>query len=1018
MDKTILERRLLSPERLEMPETKKDERDFEITGIVMDVQMLATTSSQVTIVTSQKERIILRTNQSKLYWLEKTRMGREVCIKGKHSISGDGLENILSVRNLADERFLKKYADGDLKKYEQAKKAIESVNPAFRENLIRQSATIVRWEAKSDDNRYALASGHNECLAKFAVLNEQYLPEQRIRIDSLFRAYDTASREDKDRIDRRTDFLVNYVPGSSTATLGVNVNDVKEKMNEAFPGQNGIKNGLLKCLENYQQTPNHMAPRILVRAPKKYDTQRLILTFLDAAKLMHTDFCCAGISDSANLSGSSSIYSNCTCGAFADALKMNGAGSMFFTDLDMATKPEALMGIRNIIDGRYVNDLLDAPLDVSTEWVVMTCTDTEKVPFDVSSGVILLEAEEYKEREMIEQADCMIAEFLRERNLSKDKILVSPVVKRELALRYSGRSDCRELRDNVNDLLQNALWQNVGREGQIKIGESAVMRYFPLFKEAKHLREDKLNSISEIRKKLMLYYEQLPKGIRERARQNLEDLEVTKDPEKRKALIRKTLELGNVRLQEPVKFDFEKIREAFDQVYALDEVKEKIYDYLFSVFGEKDFRFTPIILHGPAGVGKTTIAIAIAESLGIPCIHYAFNQISDPRSITGYSDQLKTVKGLLGRLLEKETDCAVVFIDELDKPLVKGMYEALHNVLDTQEVKDQEYDCSFSTDRILFIATCNDLSAIPYTIRNRCEIIKVEPYSINERLEMAKRFVIPKAIKKLGIKDEVIFPDDLLHYLLMRYTLTGGVRETEVAIDNVLRRMKRTQKEFVVTKRLLEESLGVPHANEEGDVAANVCGVAKALAVTGSGGLLFHVTTCRNPYGPELEITGLAKNSFLESIKVALSVASRLTCKRLDNSNLHVHADNAGIEKDGPSAGLCLLASILSLETGIPLGNVAFTGEIEVSGRTVLPIGGIRDKITAAERCSVETVFIPKTNYDRLVAENALQKFALRIIPISCVSDLLANLFPDYHFPGTLDDTGLTAGTDAWNVTA
>ena len=543
-------------ERFDVPKEKKDEREFEIAGTVTCIDIMQPDFSVVTLATMDKDPVVLKNNKPKHYWLKATQMGKKVIIKGRHPMRPKDLVQILLVRNCAEMEHLSGYANGNPEKYEQGKKSLEAINESYREVLTEMAIEAKNGICSKASNRSSVTANHNEMLSKFIYLYEFYPPEQRGCIENYLRAYDRASREDKERFDKRLGLLIHFIPGLHADTLGVDIEKVSAMLDGTFPGQRGIKKGLYKCLLNYQLDPRHMGPRILIKAPKKYDIHRLITAFFSEIKMTCTCFSCAGLSDNANLVGSSAIYSNSSLGGFAESLQINGSGGMFFKDVDLASKQESLLPIQGILDGFYSNELMQSPLDVRGEWIVMTCSDADKIPFDVSAGVTVLEAEDYTEGDMLGQVKGVIREFSLERLLPEKKFLLSETVRKGLATKYTGKNNVCELRANVNDVLQNALFLNRNNKGQIRINEENFSRYFSLLGEADHLKNDHLSGVNEIKRKMMLFGDCIQKGIVDRVLQYIDELEITKDEDKRKLLTRKIIELGNVKLIKPINVYF------------------------------------------------------------------------------------------------------------------------------------------------------------------------------------------------------------------------------------------------------------------------------------------------------------------------------------------------------------------------------------------------------------------------------------------------------------------------------
>ena len=422
--------------------------------------------------------------------------------------------------------------------------------------------------------------------------------------------------------------------------------------------------------------------------------------------------------------------------------------------------------------------------------------------------------------------------------------------------------------------------------------------------------------------------------------------------------------------------------------YGLEKVKERILEYLAvrSLKQKKDpdavVRGPILCFSGPPGVGKTSLGQSIARSMGRDFIRISLGGVRDEAEIRGHR---RTYIGALpGRIIQSlkkaGTNNPVFMLDEIDK---LGMdfrgdpSSALLEVLDPEQnstFSDHYLEVNFDLSNVMFIATANYQDPIPPALRDRMEILEFSGYIEDEKLKIAKRHLIPKQIEENGLtKKEVGFDDTSIKELIRSYTREAGVRNLEREIANVLRKVARDQvenksKKTKLTKKKVLAYLGAPRFYSELAERTTKPGVVTGLAWTAAGGDILFIEASKMKGKGILTLTGQLGDVMKESATAALTyIRSHTDILGLDEdfhktTDIHVHVPAGAIPKDGPSAGVSMFTAILSLLTGKHVvDKLAMTGEITLRGN-VLPIGGVKEKVTAAHRSGIKTIILPDHN--------------------------------------------------------
>jgi len=443
--------------------------------------------------------------------------------------------------------------------------------------------------------------------------------------------------------------------------------------------------------------------------------------------------------------------------------------------------------------------------------------------------------------------------------------------------------------------------------------------------------------------------------------------------------------------------------------YGLEKVKERIIEYLAVQARMKKLKGPILCLVGPPGVGKTSLGRSIADAVNRKFVRMSLGGVRDEAEIRGH--RRTYIGSMPGKIIQNMSKVGVknpmFLLDEIDKMAMDFRGDpsaALLEVLDPEQnstFQDHYLEVEYDLSDVMFIATANTLN-IPGPLLDRMEVIRLPGYTEDEKVAIAKQYLLPKQMKNNGVRDgELTVGDEALREIVRLYTREAGVRSLERLVSKICRKVVKqllTSKEVTsveVTKDNLDKYLGVPQFRYGRAEEKNQIGQVTGLAWTEVGGELLTIEAALAPGKGKLTQTGSLGNVMQESIQAALTVV-RARSKKLgidpkfyENSDIHVHVPEGATPKDGPSAGIAMCTALVSALTDIPVrADVAMTGEITLRGE-VLPIGGLKEKLLAAQRGGIKTVCIPQDNVKDLADIPETVKSTLNIEPVRWIEEVL-----------------------------
>ena len=448
--------------------------------------------------------------------------------------------------------------------------------------------------------------------------------------------------------------------------------------------------------------------------------------------------------------------------------------------------------------------------------------------------------------------------------------------------------------------------------------------------------------------------------------------------------------------------------------YGLESVKDRILEYISVKELTNSIKSPIICLVGPPGVGKTSLAFSIAKALNRKFVKISVGGVNDEAEIIGHR---RTYLGsrpgrIIDGMIKAKVSNPVFLIDEIDKMTkdIKGdPASCLLEVLDPEQNSlfyDNYIEEAYDLSGVMFILTANSVMDIPYALRDRLEIINLSTYTIFEKLDIAQNYMMGKLLKEHGLtKNNLVIDDEMMKYIISSYTKEAGVRELERTLSSIMRKVakniieKGKRIKVVITKDNIEEYLGKRKYKLIEDIKENNVGVVNGLAYTNYGGSILPIETTYYKGKGNIIMTGSLGDVMKESASVSIGFVKanhdkfNIDMKKLEENDIHINAINGAIPKDGPSAGVTLVTSIISSFLGKKVDKtIGMTGEITLNGN-ILPIGGLKEKTISAFNSGIKTIFIPEENKQD---ENDIPddiKNKLNIIYVSNYMDIFNYIF-------------------------
>ena len=448
--------------------------------------------------------------------------------------------------------------------------------------------------------------------------------------------------------------------------------------------------------------------------------------------------------------------------------------------------------------------------------------------------------------------------------------------------------------------------------------------------------------------------------------------------------------------------------------YDLEKIKERILEYLAVRKLKKDMKGPILCFSGPPGTGKTSLGKSIAKALGREFVRISLGGVHDEAEIRGH--RRTYVAAMPGRVIQglrkAGSNNPVFMLDEVDKlgaDFRGDPSAALLEVLDPEQnasFRDHYLDVDFDLSKVMFIATANQLDTIPAPLLDRMEIIELSGYSEEEKVTIAKKYIVPKQIDAHGLTSKLIhFEDEAIRRVVADYTREAGLRNFERELATLCRKVARKHAEgnkaaTTIVPEMLADMLGPPKYFREVADRTGTPGVSTGLAWTPTGGEILFIEASGMPGKGTLTLTGLLGESMRESAQAALSflrshaASLGLDASKITKTDVHIHVPAGAVPKDGPSAGVAISAALISLFSDRAIHQeLAMTGEVTLTGR-VLPVGGVKEKILAARRAGITTVLIPRHNEKDLIELPAEVKADVTFHAVDTLDDVVKLLFP------------------------
>ncbi len=845
---------------------------------------------------------------------------------------------------------------------------------------------------------------------KFEMCRSAYTPQQQMDIEGMFDDVERMGGSGKERAKRKIQIITGIDQVTCPEIKGTK-KELINKMDGRIHKNHPVKERLTDEVIASRYTDGEK-PKILLKGPPGVGKTSIPEQFAEIIGWPFIKISLGSVSSMLDIVGDAPMYDASNVGQVADKFAKVGttAAVVLLDQLDDAGEfskdggkvskifIDALSDKHEFKDnflGTYINTK-------NTIWFA-TANDVDDIDPSILNRFTVIDVSEQSDEDKVEIAQkYILPRFYENCSIKSDEIIFDSEVLKYIINYFCVDAGCRDMKSNLNFLIKRiiAIWD-----------ESNERKPFVVTKKfVDSTLEDCVDENDlgiKYRRNIHLYPERVASEIKSLLikcdKKNISDDEKGKLQRRLDYLVN-LIPTGDAFSG----FDEEKFYEiANSSHYGMEKPKREIAEIFFEKsINKKPLTSNRILFVGGKGIGKSSLVPSIAAGCGAKYEKISLNGLSDEQVIKGHS--LTYISSDAGRIVKAcrhmGTTKGILHLDEIDK-ILKTFGHDVANVLvdlldDSAEFTDEYLGLPIDLSNILFIATANDLAAVNPIIRDRFTVINLEGYTESEKKIIVEDYLIPKIKADICPENiQIDFSDDAKEELLSRCR-SFGVRDADKAVRRIIRNKlynvrKSRKKAHIITIDDVNTVLGI-RETERGNFPEEIYpGLTRGLAVTGENeGMSFAIETVVIPNDDSLVITGLPKESTIDSVKLAVSYIKRLYPGKLSNKGIHLHFGEGAVIKDGPSAGIAILISLLSacFENTVDSKN-AFTGEINANGY-IFNIGGVLSKIQAAEQAGCKRVFVPFGNYSQLSKET-LSQFKINIVPVKHISEVIKATLPE-----------------------
>lgn len=876
-----------------------------------------------------------------------------------------------------------------------------SVQESFKAQLSGEKFETVKVSVGPPTDMYTLKF-------KFDMCRNTYTPQQQRDIEAIFEECRSLTSTNRTRATRRLSYILNINQGASQDII-MTKEEIIAKLDKLLHKHDKIKEKLAEAIVASKYSSKKGFCILLVGSPGVGKTA-IMKAVAEVLKIPFFVIPLGSSTSIVDILGDAPHYDASDCGEVVknyfkvgttrvvvgldeydksyDSIKEGGKVSKAFNDA--------------LSDEHYFKDaFLGTYINTENTIFIATANSTDTIPANIVNRFTVINVDDYDEDDKVEIAQKFILpSVLRNFGVSSGDVIVEDDTIKHIAQNFCEDDGARDLKKGIESIVSKVLsiWDSTGRRYKLTVDKNFV--------DSTLEKTVNKNSPAIIyRRNKSLYSSEISEEIRDliaKLKQENLDGELREKYKKKLNYLVNLIPVGNA-FSHFNKDNF--YTEVNATHYGMVNVKREVAQ-IFNVYALNDRPLSAIrlLLVGPPGVEKTSIVKSIAKACDSKYCKISLNGISDDASIKGHALSYTSADaGMLVRAIYKmKTTKGIVHLDEIDKMGSREGISAANALVDmlddSTEFTDNYIGQPVDLSGIMYIATANDISAIDPVLLDRFTVIHLEGYTEKEKTEIVNNYVVPKAISELTPKDyEVTFSEEAQKLISSVYCRSFGVRDADKAIKRLVRDKlySSDERKLIIEAEDVKSVLGPPPAERGNFPHENYPGLSKALAVTGNNcGMAFSVETMLIPDENSLTITGLPKESTIDSVKLAISYVKCHYTGMLVNKGIHIHFGEGAVQKDGPSAGVAILMSLLSAVFNTPITeNVSYTGEINGNGY-VFNIGGTIAKIQAAEHSDCTKVFIPEGNYKEL-SEDEFDLFSIEIVPVNHISQVVESIFPE-----------------------